>query len=345
MPNGDDFDDPRPIPGPILPTIPRGGRRPPTLPDLDDPERGGLPLPAPPVFPLPVPPRQPAQIIRFPVERTRPPARPELTVSRIGQLLRIGNVAVGVAVIADALIRKAQDITIEREQFEREAVFELETRRRALAREPVEIVITDPRVDPGPDPFEFPAPEIRPLPAEPEIQTEPLEIPGVQPPGQPVITPGEIEIPGPSAPTLPAPATVPAPVPATVPTPRPAAVPGIGSVPGVFTLPAPGPLPGIFPVPLPIGRPSTLRVGDPLTAIETAVPRLEPTPTGFADVLDFPQPVPQQQPARRCEPCPEERPPEPRTECFKGLYREGPTTDDIDFTEWVEIDCFTGQEI
>ena len=76
------------------------------------------------------------------------------------------------------------------------------------------------------------------------------------------------------------------------------------------------------------------------------MPRLQPTPTGFIDVIEFPQPVPQPDPARRrCEPCPEKDPPEPRDACFKGLYREGPTTDDVEFTEWVEIDCFTGKEL
>ena len=35
----------------------------------------------------------------------------------------------------------------------------------------------------------------------------------------------------------------------------------------------------------------------------------------------------------------------PRVSCFKGLYREGRMSDDIDFTQWQEIDCDTGVEI
>jgi hypothetical protein len=44
-------------------------------------------------------------------------------------------------------------------------------------------------------------------------------------------------------------------------------------------------------------------------------------------------------PARRCD----DDLDEPRTQCFKGLYREGPL--ETDFTQWVEIDCITGREV
>ena len=85
-------------------------------------------------------------------------------------------------------------------------------------------------------------------------------------------------------------------------------------------------------------------IGDPLTAFESGGVPSQTTST-FADVLEFPQPVPQTQPARRCRPCPKEEPPTLRDACFKGLYREGPFTDDVDFVEWAEINCATGEEI
>jgi hypothetical protein len=34
---------------------------------------------------------------------------------------------------------------------------------------------------------------------------------------------------------------------------------------------------------------------------------------------------------------------DPRTECFKGLYKEGRI--DTDFTQWAEVDCESGKEL
>jgi len=34
---------------------------------------------------------------------------------------------------------------------------------------------------------------------------------------------------------------------------------------------------------------------------------------------------------------------EPRTECFKGLYRENLA--ETEFTQWVQIDCLTGRDL
>lgn len=344
MSNGDDIR----VPLPDLPFgggrtgNPRSSRNPPRQGQVPRvaPIRGGLPVPILPTFPE-LPPQPTTQPVRLPTG----PAANDPVFSQASKILRAGNVIVGIAIILDQLIRKAQDLEIEEEFREREAVFELEKRRRALEREPIEIVITEPREDPGPDPIEFPLPDVSPLPEQPVITPAPVEIPGVQIPTSAPTTPSEIELPGPTTPTAPRPATVPLPGPATV--------PGIGSQPGVFTptpTPTPTPigvpssLPGIFPIPFPIGRPTTFRVGDPLTPV-----RPEVVPSGdigsFADVTPFPQPLPQQQPARRCEPCPQEEPPSLRDQCFKGLYREGPFTDDVDFTEWAEIDCFTGVEL
>ena len=310
----------------------------------DPPETGaGFPAPVVPLFPpLPttttVPPRAPVRII-FPSG----PAANDPVFSRAGGILRIGNVVVGIAIILDQLIRKAQDLRIEQEERERESVFQQRIRERALQREPLIVEFPAPRVDPPPfDPADIPS-----QPRTPQQQPggTPLEIPGVQVPGIPAPAPAPISVPGPTAPTAPKPATVPAPVPATI--------PGIGSQVGVFTPPlfpgpitvgVPSPVPGLFPsfrgAEFPVFEP----IGDPLTAFEPGGVASQTTST-FADVLEFPQPVPQTQPARRCRPCPKEDPPTLRDACFKGLYREGPFTDDVDFVEWAEINCVTGEEI
>ena len=313
---------------------------------VEFPDRGGLPAPA---FPIPVPPTFPqpqpptGQIIRFPVERTRPPAPP---ASRIPGIVRAGNAIIGIAIILAEVLRRAQELDIEEEMRVEEATRETIIRRRSLERTPVIVEFPEPRVEPGPDPFEFPLPDFETFPEIPEPSPVPLEIPGVQVPPVPVPEPGEIVVPGPATPTAPRPAAVPAP--------RPSTVPGIGAEPGVFTpsprpavLPIglPSPVPGIFPVGQPVGLPSPFFVGDPVPLTPTSIPGVRSTPTTFVDVIEFPQPVPQTQPARRCKPCPEEEPPSLRDACFKGLYREGPTTDDVDFTEWAEIDCITGVEI
>lgn len=304
-----------------------------------------FPVPVVPLFPaLPTPttpPRAPVVRVIFPSG----PAANDPVFSRAGALLRSGNILVAGALILDALIRKVQDLEIEEEQREREAVFEKRKRARALKREPLIIEFPPPRPEPGPDPVEFPLPQLDPLPEIPQPgRVSPAQAPEISPPGAPAPTPAPIEVPGPAAPTAPRPAALPVPVPATI--------PGIGSQPGVFTpaatprtvtIGAPSPVPGLFPSFSPIGRPSTFRAGDPLTTVQPG--GVASTPSTFAEVLEFPQPVPQTQPQRRCRPCPKKKKPKLRDACFKGLYREGPFDDDVDFVEWAEINCQTGVEI
>ena len=206
MPNGDDefffIRDTRVT----IPRVPRGRTRP-TDPDTGRPIRVGFPVPVIPTFPdLPTQPTRPTPTtVRFPPS----PAANDPVFSRAGSILRAGNVVVGIAIILDQLIRKAQDLRIEEEQREREAVFRLETRRRALEREPVEIVVTEPRPPTPPQPVFDPSV----IPDLPELPTQrpspaPEQLPEIDVPVE-VPLPGEIEAPRPASPSLPSPATVP----------------------------------------------------------------------------------------------------------------------------------------
>lgn len=138
----------------------------------------------------------------------------------------------------------------------------------------------------------------------------------------------------------------------TVPTGRPVVRQGFPPIPPVAIPPGFGqPQVGAQAVPFLRKRipfqPATPRVDirrRPLTRIQEAGVGLLPTGVGKVVELVQPQPQPRLDPARRCKPCKEDNP-KPREQCFKGLYREGPLDTEVDFTEWAEIDCFTGVEI
>jgi hypothetical protein len=59
-------------------------------------------------------------------------------------------------------------------------------------------------------------------------------------------------------------------------------------------------------------------------------------PIGFVQGLPTPQPLPQNQPNRRCRPC-KERKKKPRTKCRQGYFRETP--ENIYYTTWRTKDC------
>jgi len=290
------------------------------------------------------------------------PAANDPIFSQVSRLLRIGGALVAGASFADFIIRKAQEDQINREQFEREQVDAL-TARKLGADNPLPVVLVS-DVDlaaAARTESEFPRPDFEQLPDAPEISFERItEIPGVQIP-----FPAQI----PSTPTRTPTPTIPAPAPAPGPgifgDPLPDNLPQPGEIPTVSPspLPKPAPLPGFgvpgtvpsFPTARPISFPRRLPVRFPqFRPVSDPVPRslVSPKPTSSnltspqRGVLRLPQALPQAQPQsqRKCKPCKEDNP-EPREKCYKGLYREGPFTTDVDFTEWAEVDCVTGVEL
>lgn len=348
MSNGDDI-RPNPFPFPDFSRPVRGSRS--QIPIDLGPFREALAqflanlaaVPTTPPASTPVPRPVPPPRIIFP----NIPAANDPVFSRAGTVLRAGNIVVGAAIIIDVLLRKAQDLTIEREEREREADFESFLRRRrrlALEKEPRTILFPSPAVLKG---EEFPLPDLT------EIPEQPLGRPAFDPIDQPdVVVPAPVRLPSSPAPAV-TPPTLP--VPASSPTPIPVGTPGIGTNPGVFTPPGATPagsplgVPGAFPISFPVAPPVSFPVFTPIGDLFPSPPLTTIDPVGvgssFADVLDFPQPQPSTDPARRCRPCPEEDPPTARDACFKGLYREGRLSNDVDFTEWAEINCETGEEI
>lgn len=313
----------------------------------------------------------PALVLALPEPGT-PAARPSFPTgpaandpifSQAARLLRIGGAAVAGAVFLDFIIRKAQEDQINREQFEREQVDVL-TARRLGADNPLPVVLVSDvdltaavRTE-----SEFPRPDFENLPEPPEISFERItEIPGVQIPF-PSQSPGVS--PSVPTPTIPAPGTAPGPgifgdplpdnlpQPGEIPTKKPALLPASPALPGFGV---PGTVPS-FPTARPIATPRRLPVRFPqFRPVSDPLPRNlvapKSTPSSLTSpqrgVLRLPQalPQPQQQPKRdRCKPCKEDNP-QPREQCFKGLYREGPLDTQVDFTEWEEIDCDTGLQL
>lgn len=275
-----------------------------------------------------------------PVAGTRVPASP-VSVGQLGSLGRVitgGAVAVGVITI-EQIVRRALENQAKEEERERRAERQLEERRRGRLEPLPEITF--------PDPFELPEPQTQPeivvapdLPTLPDIRPavpEPLpdivELPGISDPLPEILVEPQIEIPTP-----------------TIPVPAPARTRVLEVVtPTIFDLPLFGPQ-----IVQPVRRviESLPSPTEPLTPINTPVPSL-PVPgvaTGLVpSTVPFPEAEPQPQPEgttgecvcppRRCD----DEVDEPRVECFKGLYREGPL--ETDFTQWQEIDCLTGREL
>jgi len=181
----------------------------------------------------------------------------------------------------------------------------------------------------------------------------------------PLEFPIEIEFPPPSFETAPAPSAPD--VSPAIPNPdlEPVVQPVRFPDPGQFESPNPfgavGQQPFEFPLEVPLIIGDLLERADPfaqpdLTPLESPSvpsPLQVPTPGLDARVDPFAFDQPLSQPfttpttsasVDRCKPrkC-EEDLEEPRTECFKGLYRESILS--TDFTAWTEIDCLTGREL
>lgn len=194
----------------------------------------------------------------------------------------------------------------------------------------VEIGSTEPEI-------EFGFPDQSPVIAPP---TPDSPGPGTSPATSPAETPGPVTLP----PTPPAPSTRPASPPASA--------PGFGIGTGTIFLPGGAPAPGIGIPPLFVGFPAQNPANLPRRGLRRRpAPSPAPAPGGLTSFapgvlqLPQPQPVPQTDPAqRRCKPCKEDNP-KPRDACFKGLYKEGPLDTEVEFTQWVEIDCTTGREL
>ena len=190
-----------------------------------------------------------------------------------------------------------------------------------------DVLSTTADLEPGSIQVEIP-PQTPGIQFEVEPIAEPVAPPVVEPVGDPVPDPVADPLPDPGA------------------LPPPSIPPGFGvpSVPGLPTNPLPPPNPIVFSPRTPKRDP----VGDlfDLTPRQPGgVPSEGPRSFAPGEVI-FPNPQPNPQPAqRRCRPCPREEEPKPRDKCMKGLYREGFLDNDVDFTEWVEIDCITGREL
>ena len=244
-----------------------------------------------------------------------------------GRLLGVGGLLIaGVqAAIAEIERRQRED----QEEILREQRRETEEiNRQARRRRELEALRTD-RRSPLPDPIQLPRPDIVILP-----QQVPLPVP-VSPLPSPQTLPVEIPQPGPAA--IPSPVAIPAPVP------PPAASP---SAPPVVPI-NPVQFPSFDPIPfLPFGQPFTapspvnVPIGSPSPLTGFGPGSVPSQQLGFIELPQaVPQPQPQRCPQRKCD----DDLDQPRTECFKGLYREGVL--DTDFTSWTEIDCITGREI
>lgn len=179
-------------------------------------------------------------------------------------------------------------------------------------------------------------------PFEEPLGDDPL--PPTKPPGFPLLpVPVELPVEIPAPEPLPKPQTKPAPAPAPSPTPTPRRAPvprapirrRIPTIPILrpFSRPALKPRRVIRPVPLtPVG-PGSVDLPDIVT-----------DPPTLSQPSDFPQPLQ----SGRCPPCPKtkkkkKKKKKPRTECFKGLYRE--SRFDREDTAFQLIDCETGKEI
>ena len=287
-----------------------------------------IPRGAVPTFPnLPSPSRAPP-VQTFP----NLPAANDPVFSQVGKLIRIGAVVVNVAVILDGIIRRAQEITINREQKERDAA-DRQAAQRSGSDNPIRIVVIDP---PAPRPSVDPERIIlNPLPTAPPVRVDiPLEIPGVQLPAPGILLPEPFEIQAPS--------TVPEISPGTEFDP----IPGFG-VPGALPLPSPSPFPapGTFPVSFPIGSPVSFPVSSPVSFPEFTpvgdplLPRLTPLgPTAIPLIGTIDLPDPQAQPqaqTRRCQNVQRRR--RKKGKCREGFFRERPGS--TQFITWRENDC------
>lgn len=296
-------------------------------------------------FPTPPPPAPtPTQPVRFPVGV---PAANDPIFSRALPFLKIGSVIVGVAAFFDFLVREAQEERINIEQAERDAVDELLARRLGSDNPLAVVTISSPLDRPTPPVAEIIAP---PRPGDFQLPTSPAPTPiEISPPeltpleiGAPELTPAPVEIP--------APVVTPAPRAKPSSAPLPIGTPGIGTPSPVFVPTSPGFFgaprsPVAFPTFPPLASPRLQPVGDPLTPF--SAPGVPSTRTTFqpGDVrLPQQQPQPQTQQRRRCKPCPKKKR-RRRNKCFKGLFREGPFSDQVTFKKWVEIDCSSGREL
>jgi hypothetical protein len=270
-----------------------------------------------------------------------------------GRLLGVGGLVITgaeilVKEIEDRQRERMQEILDEQDELQRD-----KDRRRG--RDSAVRTIEEARASPPPGGF----PD---EPQQPFIVFEPIILPEFPSRARPSPLP-TVDQPAPVRPDFEiAPGVVPAaqPAPATIPNPVPATAPVVQPFPGQFEQPNPFGLPSLAPSvsPSPL---TSFFVGDlldslnpfaqPLTGIEaasvpstvigagTAIPIAE---SGIQPLL---QTQTQFQNAQtECKPrqCDDELD-EPRTECFKGLYKEG--IFDTSFVAWNEIDCLTGKEL
>lgn len=303
------------------PRRPRTKRRSPfdeQIPELFQPTQ---PVPVPTVPPVASPP-------------VRLPTRVPFPVERFGFGIRFGIAGVILVTFAE-ILRKAQENIAKELERERQADERFERRRAAEGIPLPEILFPSDLPDPAePLPEIFVRPDIIEIPvrapAVPEPLPEFIEIPDVPAPQVEVEVIPDIQIP--------APVVRPIAVPAAAPV-RPLEIvfPTFFDVP-LFRTPT---------VPLPIGTPPDLTPiapGVPPSLVPGLATTIGTSLAPLADPLAEPQPQPDAKcvcPPRRCDD--EVDQDQPRTQCFKGLYREGPL--ETDFTKWTEVDCFTGREL
>lgn len=317
--------DPFGPPPPVVPPRKRPGKDP---GDARPPDQAGLPQPVP----IPVPaPRAPTPA-PFP---TGPAANdPVFSIGKV--LLGRGIAAVNIAIILrDIFEMAARNAEIEDER-RRKAQDQIEARRRGATKPLREIVFPadfpePPRPDAAPAPAKIPRPR-------PEIFPAPLPAP--RPAPRPVSVPVEIPLPGPAGIPTPGPIAVPR-------SPSPSTRPGPGTRGRPSVPPLPGPV--FFPIFLPFGAPSVrpFPVGDifpkpsPTPGDLTRFnPRGVPSPLGFADPVQFPQPQPEADP-QRCQEVKRRR--RRKGKCREGFFIEeqGKTK----YVTWRTKDCATGRTI
>jgi hypothetical protein len=288
-----------------------------------------LPLPAPVIVP---PPGATPPI--FPTGRAANDAIfKTVGKSALPKILGPGSLVVTAVEILIEILQRRQDKLaeeiIESQDDDRAA----RARRAAREGELREVTIRGLGTDP-----DSPLPDFS---GRPQTVSLPQRIPTIFEPGRIVLP--DIGIP---LPRIGAPGGLPRQIPNPVSPPEPAIprVPSPVAVPTPRTTPQsdpfPFPLPFLFPfsVPQPVGSPRRLTPSNPLSVPSPGAP------VGMATFLE-PRNMPLQQTnpdrcrPRRCDDDLEEE----RTNCYKGLYREGPF--DTDFTQWIEIDCLTGKEI
>lgn len=325
----------------------------PQVPIPGRPEIGVLPIAGGGAVAVPLPVPQPQPTVRTPPVRfPTGPAANDPTFSIAGRLVRIGGfITIGAAALAE-LVAAIQREIIDQELRDIAAVDALISRRLGADNPLAVITIDAPLDEPLPrDEFEFrpgdlPASPDAPPTRAPDPRFTPFEIPPVV---APPATPAPPEIPAPPR-DLPDIRTQPETRPAPSSDPLPPGTPGIGTPRPVFT-PRPGglfsspPLPGTFSPPQFISPPVTTpvfapRIGTPLTPPRTTV-----SPSPGPGTIQLPRQQPQPQPRqRRCKPCRKKKPTR-RKACYKGLYREGPMSNQLKKTRWVKIDCSTGREL